>query len=198
MKNTTTTHNEAIDQIIAAIPSESEMHDVFFAIAKMKERADQYAIDCHNESAWGKLMEEHQYAFLHINMIFDAFRKFQHADYTNATAKEPESVAKDSRSAQPSYEELLQENEQLRARLEEFEKMDLHLVKKWNLYIKVDLEEAYYCQKALRELISYVDAANFPINNSLLFNAMRALDWISPDLEMVRNYFNFSQRKVEV
>lgn len=76
-------------------------------------------------------------------------------------------------------EELLQEIEQLKARLEQFEKMDLSMVTTGSIYLKMGLEESHHIQKAIRDLVSFYNANMNKNAPSTLFNAMRLLEYLT-------------------
>lgn len=80
---------------------------------------------------------------------------------------------------QASREELLQEIEQLKARLEQFEKMDSRMVTTESIYLKIGLEESHYIQKSIRDLVSFYNANMNKNAPSTLFNAMRLLEYLT-------------------
>lgn len=80
---------------------------------------------------------------------------------------------------QASNEELLQEIEQLKARLEQFEKMEQRVVTAESIYLKIGLEESHYMQKAIRDLVSFYNANMNKNAPSTLFNSMRLLEYLT-------------------
>lgn len=88
---------------------------------------------------------------------------------------------------QPKPEELLQEIEQLKARLEQFEKMDLRLITDESLYLKITLEEAHYMQQSIRDLVSFYHANMSKNTASSLFHAMRLLEYLTLSFYQSKN-----------
>lgn len=78
-----------------------------------------------------------------------------------------------------THEELLQQFEQSKARLNQFDNMGRNLVTEKLIYLKMELEESHDIQKALRDLISFYNANMSNHTPSTLFNAMRLLEYLT-------------------